>query len=158
MLMNYFISILLYPSESKGIFLTTKDCFFGDQIYLACIPHRCVANETSWVYALCLSPCYAECHILVLYISHVFYIVLISVCLQVSIRLLETEEIVIWVVAGPTPRTGSLHQTVQSLIGTFYQGDPLLLAGPIFPSVSKEPVWTYGHTLIHMIQNTGLMC
>ena len=37
-------------------------------------------------------------------------------------------------VAGPTPRTGSLLQTVQSLIGTFHQGDPLLLAGQIFPS------------------------
>ena len=37
-------------------------------------------------------------------------------------------------VAGPTPRTGSLFQMVQGLIGTFYRGDPLLLAGHIFPS------------------------
>ena len=50
------------------------------------------------------------------------------------IRLFETEEEVIKAVAGPTPRMGSLLQTVQSLIGTFYRGDPLLLAGRIFPS------------------------
>ena len=37
-------------------------------------------------------------------------------------------------VAGPTPWMGSLFQTVQGLIGTFYRGDPLLLAGQIFPS------------------------
>ena len=42
-------------------------------------------------------------------------------------------------VAGPTPRTGSLVQTVQGLIGTFYRGDPLLLAGTDFP-VSR-PLW-----------------
>ena len=37
-------------------------------------------------------------------------------------------------VVEPTPRMGSLVQTVQGLIGTFYRGDPLLLAGQIFPS------------------------
>ena len=38
-------------------------------------------------------------------------------------------------VAGPTPQTESLFQTVQGLIGTFYQGDPLHLAEQIFPSI-----------------------
>ena len=37
-------------------------------------------------------------------------------------------------VAGPTPRTGSLFQTVQGLIGTFYRGDPLLLSRHILLS------------------------
>ena len=82
MLMNYFISILLYPSKSLRDILTTKDCFFGGQIILHALPHRCVANDTSWVYAFCLLPCYAQCHILVWYISHVFCIMWIGVCLQ----------------------------------------------------------------------------
>ena len=45
-------------------------------------------------------------------------------------------------VAGPTPRTGSLFQMVQGLIGTFYRGDPLLLVGTDFPvNILKEDLY-----------------
>ena len=72
-------------------------------------------------------------HVHLMHQSYVWYH-LIRCVSTVLYNLSETQRKEKSVVAGPTPRTGSIFQTVQGLIGTFYRGYPLLLAGQIFQS------------------------